>query len=122
MIEAKSPHCLSVRDGTELRANLMLEDLSCDIDLGGQKCNTKSSPIIPPRYTKRRQQSDLRFTKYIREAEFLENIYAMFRLFSWQQLAAAAGGGILIFELSFQSHVNNFYRANFYLDIGLGLA
>ena len=30
--------------------------------------------------------------------------------------------GILIFELSYQSCVNNFYRANFYLDISLGLA
>jgi hypothetical protein len=29
---------------------------------------------------------------------------------------------ILIFKLSFQSHVSNFYRANFYPDISLGLA
>jgi len=32
------------------------------------------------------------------------------------------GEGVLIFELSFQSCVNNFHRANFYPDIGLGLA
>ena len=30
--------------------------------------------------------------------------------------------GIFIFELSYQSCVNNFYRANFYPDIRLGLA
>ena len=30
--------------------------------------------------------------------------------------------GVLIFELSYQSRVNNFYRANFYPDISSGLA
>ena len=30
--------------------------------------------------------------------------------------------GVFIFELSYQPYVNNFYRANFYLDISSGLA
>ena len=59
----------------------------------------------------------------------VSTVYIKERLFSFGSVGGGSGRalpcggeGVLIFELSFQSRVNNFYRANFYPDIGLGLA